>query len=435
MTQDLITMTPKELARYEVIKKLLNKEINGTEAAEQLGLSVRQTKNIKARVGSLGPKGIMHQGRGKVGNRRSAVEFINRIEDIVRKRYPDFGPTFATEKLNEEYQLTVSKEKLRQLMIGWGLWYVKSRKRTKQYRHWRQRKEHYGEMVQFDGSYHHWFEDRAPDCCLLAAIDDATNVPTQLVFTNWEGVKNVFSFWQEYVSTKGKPLCLYVDRHSTYKQNQKSVFDDPNCLTQFERAMQDLSIKVIHAKSPQAKGRIERLFNTLQDRLIKELRLAGINTIPEANWFVKEVFLPKFIKQFSLVPAKRSNFHCPLTRYEKENIEQIFSAHSQRVVNNDFTVKFNGVWYQLGRTQPVLVRPKDRVQIEERLDNTLFLSLKNKYLNFTILPEKPKPIKTKVIALTGAKPHWKPPKDHPWRQPWIFAGSYRYQTSSRVNSA
>jgi len=436
MTQKLITMTPRELARYEIIKRLLKKEINGTQASKQTGLSIRQVKNLKVQVKKEGARGVIHKGRGRASNRRLPESFRQRVEAVVRKRYPDFGPTFASEKLQECEQLNINHETLRRLMIGWGLWLSRSRKRGKEYHAWRARKEHYGEMEQFDGSYFQWFEQRAPECCLLAAIDDATSKLTQLRFVDWEGVKNAFSFWKDYLETMGKPLCLYLDRHSTYKKNHKSVFDDPHCLTQFERAMEkDLGVKIIHAYSPQAKGRVEKLFETLQDRLVKELRLANISTIEEANRFANKVFLPSFQKRFAVRAAKQGNLHRGLTKWEKDNLGQIFSVHSQRVVSNDFTVKFKGDWFQLAKQQPVLVRPKERIRVEERLDDMIFLSLKSKNLNFAVLPERPVKVKMRVIALSGAEPTWKPPADHPWRRPFIFGKSQRRQTSTLVVSA
>ena len=435
MAQETITMTPKELARYEIIKRLLKREINGTEASQQIGLSIRQVKNIKVKVKKEGAQGVIHKSRGRTGNRTLPKALVQQIETIVRKGYADFGPTFAAEKLEELHRLKINKETLRQRMIVWGLWQHHKRKKNKQYRSWRARKERYGEMEQFDGSYHAWFENRGPECCLLASIDDATGIPTKLEFVNWEGVKNVFSFWQTYLQSKGKPLCIYLDRHSTYKQNLKSVFDDPHCLTQFERAMRNLDIKVIHAYSPQAKGRIERLFETLQDRLVKELRLAGISDIARANCFINEVFLSRFQTMFAVEPTKKGNLHRSLTLWEEDNLASIFSIHSQRVVNNDFTVKFKGAWYQLAKKQPVLVRPKERVLVEERLNGTIWLTLKNKALGFAVLPQRPVKLKMPIIALAGSDPAWRPPTDHPWRQPFLFGQNQRCPASSETVSA
>lgn len=436
MAQELITMTPKELSRYEVIKRLIAKEINGTEAAKQMGLTVRQVKNIKAKVKKAGVEGIIHGLRGKSGNKGLSDEKIKRIKQIVKNKYHDFGPTFAAEKLQEDNNINISKEKLRLLMVDWGLRTIKSRKKNKEYRSWRQRKEQFGEMEQFDGSYHYWLENRGDECCLLASIDDAEGKITGLKFVDWEGVKNGFNFWERYFEKHGKPLSIYLDKHSTYKQNQKSVFDDPKALTQFQRAMMDLSIKIIHAHSPQAKGRIERLFGILQDRLIKELRLAGISTIKEANQFVEKVFIPKFNSRFAVRPQKKGNLHKSLTKWEKDNLDKIFSIQTKRTVSNDFTVRHQGKWYQLGQVQPTLVLKRDKVLMEERIDGVMFISLRGKYLDYKVLPKRPDKVnQTKIIALTRTKSSWKPPANHPWRRPFNPKAIERYQTSSSSVSA
>jgi hypothetical protein len=428
----LITMTPKELSRYEIIKRLIGKEINGTEAAKQTGLSVRQVKNLKARVKQYGAQGIIHGHRGKSSNRKMSDGKIGKIKRIVRDSYCDFGPTFASEKLEENHQIKVGKEKLRLLMTGWRFWKPKPRKKNKEYRSWRPRKEYYGEMEQFDGCYYDWLEARAERCCLLASIDDATGKITGANLVHDEGVKPVYGFWKNYVQSHGKPLKIYLDRLSTYKNTHKSVFDDPAVLTQFQRAMKDLDIEDISAYSPQAKGRIERLWPTLQDRLVKELRLAKISTIEEANRFLEEVFISKFNAKFSVVAQKKRNLHRALTEIDKRNLDKIFSEQNTRIVNNDFTLRINGKWYQLAEQQPTLVLRKDKVLVEERIDGSRFVSLRDKYLNYTVLPARPEKVKMKVIALARTKSSWKPPANHPWRQPFISSPEKRYKVSSRV---
>ena len=421
MNQQLIVMTSKELSRYEVIQRLLKKEINGTQACLQMDLSVRQVKRLKSRVAKEGPMGIVHQSRGAPGNRKMDDDKLKNIQDAIKERYSDFGPTFAAEKLLENHGIEVSVEKVRQIMTKIGLWQPKLKRKQKQFRKWRERKEWYGQMQQFDGSYHEWFEDRGESCCVLASIDDATNKITGLEFTNWEGAVNCLSFWKSYAEEKGKPISIYLDRHSTYKQNQRSVFDDEKQLTQFQRVMeQELGIKIIHARSPQAKGRIERLFDTLQDRLVKELRLAGISTAEEANMFVKRTFIPKFNSKFSVAPQKKGNLHKPLTEREKQNLDKIFSIRNYRVVNNDFTIKFKGIWHQLEKEQPTLVRQKETVCIEERLSGEMRITLRDKILNCRTLPERPKRINMPIIALSRNNPAWRPPVDHPWRKPLIL---------------
>ena len=415
-----IKMTPKELARYEIIKKLIGKEINGTEAAKQIGLSIRQIKNLKVKVKEDGIKGIIHGNRGRPSNRKIPEKKTKQIEDIIRSKYADFGPTFAAEKLEENHQIKVSGEKLRQLMAGWDLWEIKPRRKNKEYRSWRQRKEQYGEMIQFDGSYEYWFEQRADKCCLLAGIDDATGRIVKLKFVSDEGTIPVFSFWQEYILKHKKPLSIYLDRLRTYKENLKSVADDPECRTQFQRAMdKELGIKLIYAYSPQAKGRAERLFKTLQDRLIKELRLANLSTIEQANQFVEKIFIPKHNNRFSVIAQKRGNLHKTLTKLERANLDKIFSVQTERVVSNDFTIRHKSKWYQLLEQQPTLVLRRDRVLIEERVAGKMFISLRNKSLNYIPLPNRPEKVKIKVVALTRTKSFWKPPANHPWRRPFI----------------
>lgn len=430
---ELIIMTQKELSRYEIIKRLIRKEINGTEAAKQLNLSPRQVKNIKARVIKEGPRGIIHKSRGRVGNRRLNPEIIEKAKYWLKDQYSDFKPTFAMEKLEKIHHIKLSKEKVRQIMIEIGFWKPRQRRKNKEYRSWRERKDYYGEMEQFDGCYYDWLEERAPRCCLLASIDDATNQITGLKFVYDEGVKSVFSFWKEYLLTHGKPLKIYLDRLSTYKNTHKSVIDDPEVKTQFQRAMHQLDIEPISAYSPQAKGRIENLFPTLQHRLVRELRLAKISTIEKANQFVKEVFIPEYNAKFSIIPKKRGNLHRKLTKLEEGQLDQIFSKQELRHLNNDFTIRYQGKWFQLLESQPVLVRKKEKVLVEERINGQIFISLRGKYLNYTLLPERPKKIiDVKLPALATTKTSWKPSADHPWRRPFIFNPTKRYQVSSQV---
>ncbi|MFZ5559183.1 MAG: ISNCY family transposase [Patescibacteria group bacterium] len=423
-----ITMTQKELARYEIIKRLIREEINGTEAAKQMNLSIRQTKRIKARVFKEGPKGTIHRSRGRQGNRIVDPEIVEKVKYYLQTKYYDFKPTFAMEKLEENHQIKLSKEKVRQIMVEMGLWKIKSRKNNKEYRSWRQRKEYYGEMQQFDGCYYDWFE-KGELSCLLASVDDATNRITGLKFVPDEGVKSVFSFWKEYLTISGKPLKIYLDRFSTYKNTHKSVEDDPNVKTQFQRAMSQLNIDPVFAYSPQAKGRVETLFHVLQHRLVREMRIAGIKTPEQGNLFVKEVFIPKYNTRFSIIPAKRGNIHRKLTDLEEKQLDQIFSRQEPRYVNNDFTIRYKNQWFQLLENQPCLVRKKEKIVIEERIDDSIFIFLRGKYLDYFVLPERPKRIiESEIPALAASKSSWRPSIDHPWRR-FIINPQKRHQTS------
>ena len=411
----LIIMSQEELARYEVIKRLIRKEINGSDAAKLLALSLRQIKNIKARVIKEGAKGVVHVNRGRPSNRRMSKEKIEKIKIVVKKNYSDFGPTFAAEKLAENHQLIISKEKLRKLMIQWNLWKSKSRKRIKHKHLWRARKDNFGEMQQFDGSYHRWFGKE--ESCLLLAVDDATGKITHAQFDCNEGVVAVFKFWKEYLLQNGQPISIYLDKFSTYKVNHKNAVDNKDLITQFERATKELGVKLITANSPQAKGRVERMNQTLQDRLVKELRLANITTMEGANEFLEE-YTPRFNKKFAVVPERRADLHQSLNKATKARLSRVFSIQKKRVVCNDYTVRFNNKYYQLSDSQPCTVYKKDVVIIEEHLNGEIKINCKNKYLNYTELPERPKKeIDVKLVALTSEKPiQWKPPVNHPWRR-------------------
>lgn len=408
-------MTTYEAERLTIINNLIAKKINGTDAAKQLSLSVRQTKRLKARVMKHGIKGIIHKLRGKKGNNRIEKKLVKEVKKIIKEKYSDFGPTLATEKLMEINKINLGVTTVRKLMIKEELWKSKKRKQNQEHREWRERKECYGEMQQFDGGYHHWFEQRNGEVCLLAAIDDATGKITKLKFAKNEGVIEVFTFWKEYLEAKNKPVAIYLDKFSTYKVNHKNATDNHELLTQFQRACNDLNINPITAHSPQAKGRVERLFETLQDRLVKELRLQKISDTETANKFLEETYIQIFNEKFSVIPAKDTDLHRPLTEHDQKNLDKIFSIQSTRQVKNDFTIQFKNQWYQLAEIQPTTVYKKDAVLVEEGLDGTIHFSKKEKHLNFKKLPARPEKIKTNLIALTPRKSNWIPPANHPWR--------------------
>jgi hypothetical protein len=424
MAKDIIHMLSQELSRYDIIREILNGKINGTEASVKLRLTKRHIRRLKKVVKQYGAQGLIHRNRGKPSNRKMCSKIMAQAKLCLKKHYADFKPSFASEKLQERHGIKLGRETVRQIMIDEKLWKPKLKKETNKHRRWRQRKDYYGEMQQFDGSYHLWFEDRGKECCLLASIDDSTSKITHAKFVNREGVKSAFTFWKEYITIHGKPMNLYLDRHSTYKVNAQSVFDDKSVLTQCERAMKDLDIHVIHAYSPQAKGRVERLFGTLQDRLIKEMRLEHISTIAKANEFLQKKFISQFNERFAVVPEKKGDMHRKLSKVDTTNLDTIFSQQHTRKVHNDFTISFMGTWYQLKEQQTTTVLRKDDVLLEERLDGTLWISLRGKYLKYTVLKERPKKvIKMRVTALTKERQIWKPPVDHPWRRSFIVSPS------------
>lgn len=409
-----ITMSQKEAQKYDIIKKLINKELNGSEAANLLNMTTRHVRRLKKKVIEKGVRGLIHGSRGKAGNRRLPEKEKQKIIRLLHKHYHDFGPLLAAEKLEERHGIKRDKGTIRSIMIAEELWKPKQKKKEK-HREWRQRKASYGEMIQYDGSYEYWLGEENRKICLLASIDDA-NSEVYARFDEHEGVEPTFNFWRSYIERFGKPFSIYVDKFSTYSMNHKLAKENPDTLTQFERAMKELGIEVIHAHSPEAKGRIEKLFKTLQDRLIKELRLNGISTVEEANKFLEEEFLPKFNAKFMVEPRSKINLHKKLSVKEKNKLDSIFSRQYEKTVRNDFTVSHHKKCYQLTKNQPATICKQDKVMVEEGMDKNIRFRLRGKYLNYRLLPEKPKKMhETRQWVIPKSTAHI-PPADHPWRQ-------------------
>jgi len=413
-------MTDKDIFRFGVINDLINKKMDISQAKVMLRLSGRQVKRIRKKVQEEGTEGVIHKGRDKVGNRKTSPKIKEKIEKLLMETYSDFGPTFATEKLLENHGIASSKETVRLMMIDLGLRKIKSRKKNGEYHAWRPRKEHYGEMQQFDGSYHFWFEGRSGEHCLLASIDDATGQITKATFAKNEGVTEVSKFWKEYAEELGKPVSIYLDKFSTYKVNHVNAVDNHELLTQFEKMTNRVGIDLITAHSPEAKGRIERLFKTLQDRLVKEMRLIGISTPEEGNVYLRDVFLPAFNKKFGVVATNEGDVHRQLSDMERENLPSLFSIQHTRVVSNDFCIQFENQWFQLERVQPTTVCRRETIVIEKRIDGTIHLKLREKYLDFRILHKRPQKLREKITVLAPAplirvEMQRKVPVNHPWR--------------------
>ena len=419
MAQKLISMSKRELSRYEIINDLIGGKINGTDASKQIGVSVRHIKRLKLKVNKYGAEGLIHKNRGRAGNRKLDPEIVKKAKECLKEKYSNFKPTFASEKLYENHNIKLGREKTRLIMAEMGLWKPKLRKQPKQRHVWRARKDNCGEMQQFDGSYHNWFGDE--ESCLLLSVDDATGKITHAKFDYNEGVIAVFKFWLEYFDKNGLPLSIYLDKFSTYKVNHKNAVDNKDLITQFERAMNQVGGKLITAHSPEAKGRVERMNGTLQDRLVKELELAGITTMKEANEFLKE-YIPKFNAKFAVAPNRRADLHKKLSKAIKEKLPQIFSIQDKRKVMNDYTIMFENKFFQLNEKQPTSVYKKDAVNVEKHLNGDIKINLKEHYLDYTELVEKPKKeINIKLPAITIRKQsNWKPPIDHPWRRQFLL---------------
>jgi transposase len=302
MEKGNLTMSVKEINRIAIMEKLVSGDIKVKQAASSLQLSTRQVKRLKKSFTLLGVKGLIHKSRGKASSRKVPGKEIARALRIVGKKYPDFGPTFALEKLKELHGITFSRETLRGAMIGNGMWKPKKQRYVVVHQQ-RKRRIREGELVQVDGSPHLWFENRGPYCTLLVFIDDATGKLKHLMFARAETTNDYFRATDAYIRQFGKPVALYTDKHGVFrvntKRNNMASVDDANGLTQFGRAMQELAITLIFANSPEAKGRVEKANGTLQDRLVKEMRLKGISNLKDGNLYLPE-FMEAYNQRFSV---------------------------------------------------------------------------------------------------------------------------------------
>jgi len=409
-----MTMSIREVKRYDIIKKLINKDMNGTEAAKLLDLTIRHIRRLKKKVDIKGIKGLIHGNRGRISNRKMPDKERKEIVGLLHQYYPDFKPGFASEKLDKIHNIRHDPKTIRKIMIEEELWKPKRKKKIN-YHSWRQRRSCLGEMLQYDGSYEFWFESRAPKCCLLASIDDATST-VWAKFDEHEGVEPTFNFWKEYIRNFGKPHSIYVDKFSTYSMNHKLAKENDDTLTQFQRAMRELGIEPITAHSSQAKGRVERLFGTLQDRLIKELRLNDISTMEEANEFLEKTFLPEFNARFKVEAISKADLHKKLTSKENDGLDSILSRQYKRTVRNDFTISYKNNWYQMEELQPATICKRDIITVEERLDKTIHFRLRGKYLNYKQLPKRPDKASKNNMWVIAKTSSYKPAIDHPWRK-------------------
>jgi hypothetical protein len=403
----MIMASQEELKRLHVIRKVLERAIKQVRAAEILSLSSRQIRRLAKRVKGEGDRGIVHRSRGKPSNRRIDDKVKTRAIKLYRERYKGFGPTLAAEKLLEGQRVKVSDETLRGWVIESGDW-KKSRKR-RGHRQWRERKEHLGEMVQMDGSHHDWLEGRGPACVLMGYIDDATGRGFGR-FYEYEGTRPAMDSFGRYIQRYGIPLKVYLDKHTTYKSSGKPTLEEELAgiepLSEFERALQELEVEVIHAHSPQAKGRIERFFGTLQDRLVKEMRLRGIQSIEEANLFLEE-YWPEFNRKFAVDPKEKEDLHRPVPRGLK--LDEVLCIKGKRSLRNDFTVAYNRRLYQV---EDSIRAPK--VTVYEGLDGSIRLKHKGRLLKIREIATRPL-AESREPLRSIPKKRYVPPKGHPYR--------------------
>ena len=341
----MITMSRREATRLHILRQAVEKRMTQGEAAGLMGLSDRQVRRLIQRVRAEGEAGICHRARGKVSNHRIPPRVKARALTLFRETYRDFNLVHATEKLGERHEISIHAETLRLWLQAADIPYRK--RRARQHRQWRERKAHAGELVQLDGSHHDWFEGRGPVCVFLGYIDDATNTVWGR-FYDYEGTWPALDSLKRYIRQYGLPQSVYLDKHTTYKSWAPPTLDeqltDQKPRSQFERSLAELGIEVIHANSPQAKGRVERLFKTLQDRLVKELRLLGVTSVAEANAFL-ESYLPQYNRRFSRVAASVADLHRPTP--SSRALDRVLCIREERTVKNDFTIAHNRTLYQL----------------------------------------------------------------------------------------
>ena len=332
----LVTMNNKELTRLRVIQDLISKRITPRIAARLLDVTSRQIRTLRARYDRSGASGLVSLRRGKPSNRAYPDQFRNSILDIVRSQYPDFGPTFAAQKLLERHGITIGTDTLRSWMIAGGIWADRKARRKPVYQP-RYRRDCFGELVQIDGSEHWWFEDRGPQCTLLVFIDDATSKLLELRFVESESAFSYFAATSSYLARYGKPIAFYSDKHGVFRVNAKGAVGGDG-MTQFGRALRELNIDIICANTPQAKGRVERANRTLQDRLVKEMRLAGVSTMEAGNAMLP-AFVADYNERFGKAPANDKNLHRPLAAEDK--LEDIFVWRQERVVSANLTLQYD----------------------------------------------------------------------------------------------
>jgi transposase len=406
--EDRIVMTGKEVRRVHVIRQALEKTLTQVKAATVLGLTARHVRRLMRRVRLEGAAGLVHRGRGKPSNRRIAEPRKTKILQLYTTRYGDFGPTLAAEKLAERHGLLVNAETLRTWLRAQGVDHFQRRQRP--HRAWRARKAHVGELLQVDGSHHDWLEGRGPRGVLMAYIDDASS-RVFARFYDYEGTIPAMDSFGRYVKRYGVPLAIYADKHTTYQSPAQPTVEEQLAgvapTSQFGRALGELGVALIPAHSPQAKGRVERLFHTFQDRLIKELRVAGVRTMDAANQFL-EAYLPQHNQRFTVPPAQTADLHRP--RPSAPELDRVLCLKTPRVLRRDWTVAHHGHLYQVQTNVRAI-----HVMVEERLDGTMRITHHGRPLVYQIIASRPRPV-TETHTVPYPAHRGKPTLAHPWRK-------------------
>jgi hypothetical protein len=431
METERIALSQRERDRLHVLHELQQGRFTQFTAAQRMKLTARQVRRLLLRLREEGDRAVMHGLRGRPSNRKFAVSFERKVLARVGQRYADFGPTLAAEHLAKE-GLALSRETLRKWMSKAAFWRPRCQ-RVKKIHVWRERRASFGELVMQDSSPFRWLEERGPACQLIAVIDDATS-RFYARFTEHDTTDENLRTFGEWVRRYGRPLAHYTDKNSIFRTSAPAPLGEQlrgeKACSHFGRALRELGIEWIAAHSPQAKGRIERLFETLQDRLVKEMRLAGIDSIAAANHFLEMRFLPEWEERFTVAPRRPRNAHRRLDRDQR--LEEILSVRVGRQVADDHTVSWDGNRWGVPREEVCAGLRGAQVEIERRLDGSHWLRFRGRYLRLRHCPASLRPsaspsgLRPPGLAEQIArpknkikiKPQYHVPAKHPWRKPW-----------------
>ena len=411
----------------EVMQRIEAKRLKQKKAAEMLRVSERHIRRLLRAYRQLGTEGLVSKRRGKPSNNQLKRALKQQTIDLIYSQYPDFGPTLAYEKLTEKHGLELSRETVRKLMIKEGIWKPKKVKKLVVHQ-MRERRACLGELVQIDGSPHAWFEERGEKCNLLVFIDDATGRLMELYFTPGETTFSYFAATEQYITRYGKPVAFYSDKNSIFKVNIKNALTGSG-MTQFGRAMKELEIEIICANTPQAKGRVERAIQVLQDRLVKEMRLRGISSIEAANEYAAE-FIVDYNARFAVQPRSSHDAHRSLGT--NENLERVFTLQEHRNLSKNLTLQYKNVVYQIQTSRPSYAMRKASVTVCENNQGKIEILYKGHSLEYSIYQKQQRQaevVSSKNIDNQLKKPY-KPSKEHPWRRNGQFK---RRKPNSEVN--
>jgi len=404
-----IRMSNKERRRLGIMARVDAGEITLRDASNILGTSYRHIKRIRSRYRLYGDAGLVHRSRGRRSNHKYSDEVRDKVKCLYTEIYKGFGPVLFSEKLLEDHGIRINHETLRRWLISDGLWQRKRKSRGHRSR--RERREHFGELIQLDGSFHNWHGDGEDKSCLMVMVDDATG-ETMSFMSEEETTRAAMKLLWSWINRYGVPVALYADRKNVYITQREPTLEEELAgkkpLTAFGTACKKLGIRIIPAYSPQAKGRVERKNGVFQDRLVKELGLLGIKTIEETNRMLNS-FTDTLNDRFAKEPASQVDYHTKLP--EGVRLEDVFSVEDIRTIHNDWTIKYEGKLFQLN-AQSNLPPAKNKVTVRKRLDGTMQILYRERPLEFNEISSRPAVVHKKVIK---PKTNWKPAPDHPWR--------------------